>query len=218
MKFVLIHGAATDSRVWDEPARALRAAGNDVLAPDRPQSGDLDTEVAFLAPMCVDAMVVGVSGGATLGLEVAARGIRLRGALLHEPAAGSLAPGLLSHVAEGLERDGVRGFGKALYGDGRNTSFTRATEATVRREFAMFGAFEPAPLSVAPQSISITVGSASPPSRFASTQALAAFLGARWSVLDGTGHAAHLDNALTPAAIERLTGSASEPLSHQPSQ
>ena len=153
-----------------------------------------------------------------LGLEVAARGIRLRGELLHEPDAGSLAPRLLSHVAEGLERDGVRGFGKALYGDGWNTSFTRATEATVRREFAMFGAFEPAPLSVAPQSISITVGSASPPSRFASTQALAAFLGARWSVLDGTGHAAHLDNALTPAAIERLTGSASEPLSHQPSQ
>jgi pimeloyl-ACP methyl ester carboxylesterase len=139
MRIVLIHGAATDSQVRASTAAALReSTAATVTAPDRPQSGDLDTEVDFLAPLCAGAIIIGVSGGVTLGLELAARDADIVGALLHEPAAGSLAPGLLDHVAEGLASDGVAGFGHALYGPAWDPSYTHASLDTVRREFAMF--------------------------------------------------------------------------------
>jgi hypothetical protein len=41
--------------------------------PDLACRGSLDTEVRALATLCADAVVVGVSGGATLGWEMAAR-------------------------------------------------------------------------------------------------------------------------------------------------
>lgn len=97
---VLVHGAATTARIWDRLLPHL--TGFRVHVPDRPSSGDLETELAALAPLCAGAYVVGVSGGTTLGLALASRGVPMRAALLHEPAAGSLAPGLLTHVAAGL--------------------------------------------------------------------------------------------------------------------
>lgn len=193
-RVVLIHGAATDSRVWDATAAALSGTA-EVLAPDRPQSGDLDTEIAFLAPMCLGAFVFGVSGGATLGLELAARGVPLAGALLHEPAAGSLAPGLLDHVAAGLASGGIEGFGHALYGPAWQPGRTRATRATVAAEFAMFAAFEPTPLP-APDRIVLSVGELSPAPRHRAVTALARFLNTRRLVLPGVGHAAHLEGGL----------------------
>ena len=57
------------------------------------------TEVDVLIAPVAGALVVGVSGGATLGLELAARGVGFRAAVLHEPAVGSLLPGLLDGVA-----------------------------------------------------------------------------------------------------------------------
>lgn len=195
MTVVLIHGAATDSRVWAAAVDSLTDSGEAVIAPDRPQSGDLDTEVEFLAPLCAGATVIGVSGGATLGLELAARGVPLRAALLHEPAAGSLAPGLLAHVADGLASGGVRGFGRALYGPRWAPTMTVADEATVRREFAMFGAFEPRRPTGHCDGIVLTVGEHSPAARVASVRALSGALGLPWRALPGAGHAAHLDGA-----------------------
>jgi pimeloyl-ACP methyl ester carboxylesterase len=200
MRIVLIHGAATDSRVWQTTADSLRhATGADIQTPDRPQSGDLDTEVEFLAPKCEGAFIIGVSGGATLGLELAARGVDILGALLHEPAAGSLAPGLLAHVARGLDSDGVLGFGRALYGPSWDPSLTRATIETVRAEFAMFGGFEPAPLGALSGRVLLTVGEHSPAPRYQAVQNLAESLEVPWRILTGVGHAAHLEGGFLDA-------------------
>jgi pimeloyl-ACP methyl ester carboxylesterase len=192
-RVVLVHGAATDSRVWAATAAAF-GERVEVVAPNRPQSGDLDTEVAFLAPLCDGAFVVGVSGGATLGLELAARGVPIAGAVLHEPAAGSLAPGLLDHVAEGLATGGIAGFGAALYGPAWDPSCTTVSLETVAAEFAMFGAFEPGPLGELAARVTLTVGENSPPSRHRAVRALCDHLGADQRQLPGTGHAAHLEN------------------------
>lgn len=198
-RIVLIHGAATDSRIWQSAAEALRRTGAEVLAPDRPQSGSLETEVAFLAPLCAGAFVIGVSGGATLGLELAARGVELRGALLHEPAAGSLAPGLLRTAGRRLADDGVAGFGSTLYGPRWTTACTRVPLATVQAEFAMFSAFEPAPLGGNSERVLLTVGEHSPEARHRAVADLAQFLGVRHRTLPGVGHAAHLEGAIPHA-------------------
>jgi pimeloyl-ACP methyl ester carboxylesterase len=201
MRIVLIHGAATDSRVWALTAAALReSTAATVTAPDRPQSGDLDTGVDFLGPLCAGAFVIGVSGGATLGLELAARGVDIAGALLHEPAAGSLAAGLLDHVAEGLAADGVAGFGHALYGSAWNPSYTHASLDTVRREFAMFAAFEPALLGDIAERVVVTVGERSPAPRHQAVRAIADHVHVPWRVLGGVGHAAHLEGGFTDSA------------------
>jgi pimeloyl-ACP methyl ester carboxylesterase len=171
--------------------------GEHVIAPDRPQSGDLDTEIDFLIPLCTNATVLGVSGGATLGLELATRGIPMRSVWLHEPAAGSLAPGLLTHVAEGLATGGVRGFGTALYGSRWDPSLTTATEASIRGEFAMFGRFEPSRLKIDTATVTLSVGANSPASRFDSVRSLSRFLDVGWMTLDGVAHAAHLEGGLT---------------------
>ncbi|MGW5384172.1 alpha/beta fold hydrolase [Nocardia sp. NPDC003963] len=199
MKVVLIHGVATDSRVWAATVAALGPAV-EVHAPDRPQSGDMDTEIAALAPLCEGAFVVGVSGGATLGLEMAARGVGFAGALLHEPAAGSLAPGLLDDIARAFHRDGVAGFGRALYGPSWTPELTAVARATVAGELAMFRAFEPRPVGAAATRITVTVGQNSPPARHRSVRDLGAALGLETQVLPGTAHAVHLE---TPAQLAR---------------
>ena len=92
-RVVLIHGAATTSRVWRHVVPLLAAGGPvSVTVPDRPCTGDLATETAALRPSCAGAVVAGVSGGATLGLALAAAGVPAA-AVLHEPAVGSLLPG-----------------------------------------------------------------------------------------------------------------------------
>ncbi|GGL32737.1 alpha/beta fold hydrolase [Nocardia jinanensis] len=192
MRVVLIHGVATDSRVWAATIAALGPAV-EVHAPDRPQSGDMDTEIAALAPLCEGAFAVGVSGGATLGLEMAARGVGFAGALLHEPAAGSLAPGLLDDVARAFRSEGVAGFGRTLYGPSWTTDLTAAAHETVAGEFAMFRGFEPRPVGPLADRITLTVGQHSPPARHRSVRDLGAALGLEWRVLAGTGHAAHLE-------------------------
>src|SRR5258708_40295051 len=93
-RVVLIHGAATTSRVWRHVIPLLTEAGGlDVSCPDRMSSGDLAAEVAALRDVCHGAIVAGGSGGATLGLALAAAGGSMRAALLHEPAGGWPDPG-----------------------------------------------------------------------------------------------------------------------------
>ena len=88
-RVVLIHGAATTGRVWRHVVPLLD--GFDVHCPDRPCSGDLAIEVTALTADCRGAVVAGVSGGATLGLALAAAGVPMAAALLHE--AGRRIPG-----------------------------------------------------------------------------------------------------------------------------
>ncbi|WP_456820611.1 hypothetical protein [Cellulomonas sp. URHB0016] len=204
-RLVLVHGTATDGRVWTSGPHGARAAtllahlqahGVDIHTPTRPQSGDLDTEVAFLTPLCEGAFVIGVSGGATLGLELAARGVEMAGAVLHEPAAGSLVPGLLAHVVAGLDADGVPGFGRALYGAAWTARMTRASSATVRAELAMFSAFEPATPTASAGRVALTVGGRSPEIRHRSVTALSSLLDLPAGTVRGVGHAAHLEGGL----------------------
>jgi len=110
-RVVLIHGAATTSRVWRRVVPLLE--GFDVRCPDRPCSGDLAAEVAVLGPACAGAVVAGVSGGATLGLALAAAGVPVAAAVLHEPAVGSLLPGLLDEMRAAYQAGGTAAFADA---------------------------------------------------------------------------------------------------------
>lgn len=198
---LLVHGAATTSAVWDALAGLLD--GIEVLAPDRPCSGDLATEVAFLAEAAGGSVVVGVSGGATLGLALAAGDIELAGAVLHEPAVGSLVPGLLTHVVAGFATGGVEGFGRALYGPSWTPSMAPADPGAVARDLAMFRAFEPHPVTPGQGPVVVTVGEDSPPPRHAAARALHERLGVGVRVLPGCGHFVQHDAPAALAAVVR---------------
>lgn len=211
-RVVLVHGAATTAAVWS-PVRAALARElpeAEVWAPQRAYSGDLATEVAALADVAAGALVGGVSGGATLGLALLASGVPVAGAVLHEPAVGSLVPGLLAHVAAGYEERGVAGFGAALYGPAWNLSMAPADPAAVRRDFAMFRVFEPVRLPAVPPRASTTVGALSPSVRHEAARALHSFAGLPYQVLEGCGHAIHLEQPGLFAAVIgrtlRITG------------
>jgi len=191
VRIVLVHGVATTSRVWRDVAPLLPG---EVVAVDRPASGDLDVEVAHLAALCSGAVVVGVSGGATLGYEIVSRGVPVAAAVLHEPAAGSLAPGLLTHVDQAFTANGrVEDFGAALYGPRWSVSESDADSSMVAAEFAMFRAFEPASLGDAAGRVLLTTGSLSPVARRNSVERLSDYSGAPTAVVTGCSHAAHLE-------------------------
>jgi pimeloyl-ACP methyl ester carboxylesterase len=214
-RVVLIHGAATTAAIWSGVRKSLAANRPDVpvIAPQRAYSGDLGTEVAALADLCADAVVVGVSGGATLGLALLAAGVPLAGALLHEPAVGSLVPGLLAPVVAAYAAGGVAGFGAALYGPAWDPAMAPDDPEAVRRDLAMFRAFEPAPSTLSstpppsapapPGRVTTTVGALSPPARYEAARALRVHCGLPYQILDECGHAAHLER---PDLLAMLAG------------
>ncbi|MFC1443615.1 alpha/beta hydrolase [Streptacidiphilus sp. N1-10] len=209
-RILLVHGAATTAGVWSTVRKLLEngSPAFEVQAPTRACSGDLRTEVDALADAAAGAVVVGVSGGATLGLALLAAGVPVAGALLHEPAVGSLVPGLLARVAEEYAAHGVAGFGSALYGPAWDVSMAPADPDSVRRDFAMFRAFEPpaAPLRLSAL-VTTTVGELSPPPRHRAAQALRSAAGIPFRVLPGCGHAVHLERPdELAAAVRELTG------------
>ncbi len=208
-RVVLIHGAATTSRVWRRVRPLLR--GFDVVVPDRPCSGDLSAEVAALRQQCAGALVVGVSGGATLGLALAAAGVPMTAALLHEPAVGSLLPGLLDGVRRAYSAGGVSAFARSLYGPAWTDAEAPADPAAVARDLAMFAAFEPAapvPVMRAGQVV-ITVGECSPAIRHDSVRRLAGRFGYPAWVVPGAGHAAHLTHPEEFTALIRRASAGS---------
>jgi pimeloyl-ACP methyl ester carboxylesterase len=177
--------------------------GFDVVAPDRPSSGRLDDELAFLAPLAHGTVVVGVSGGATLGLALAASDVPLAGAVLHEPAVGSLVPGLLDHVVAGWTTGGVEGLGKALYGSSWSGAMAPDDPAAVARDLAMFRAFEPLPPRPGQGPVVATVGADAPPLRHAAARALEDRLGLSVRVLPGGSHFVHHDRPEALADVVR---------------
>jgi pimeloyl-ACP methyl ester carboxylesterase len=186
---VLVHGAATTGAVWHRVQEALSDVS--VIAPTRPMTGDLEREVEWLTTLSDGRAYVGVSGGATLGLALLSRSAGPTLAVLHEPAPGRFAPGLLAPFARAFE-DGVDAFGYALYGDAFSEVLDKPPHDTVARELAMFASFEPAqPLADVP--IILTVGEHSSPGRHLSVQRLAEFVGATVEVLPGVGHSPHLE-------------------------
>ncbi len=175
--------------------------GLDVVAPDRPCLGDLDAELGALEPIVDGALLVGVSGGATLGLAFAASETRLAGAILHEPAVGSLVPGLLGPVAAAYSENGVPGFGATLYGSLWDPGMASADPGAVERELPMFRAFEPAAAAPGQGPVLVTVGGDSPPPRHAAATALRERLGYRVRVIPGTSHFVPAEQ---PEALARL--------------
>ena len=200
---VLIHGAATTASVWDAVVAELH--GLDVVAVDRPCTGDLAAELEWLAPRVRGALVVGVSGGATLGLALAASRVPLAGALLHEPAVGSLAPALLAGVAAAYAVGGVEGFGAALYGAGWDRSMAADDDAVVARELPMFRSFEPERASEAQGPVLVTVGELSPAGRHDAARALRDRLDYPVTVIPGAVHFVQHDRPAQYARLIRAT-------------
>ncbi|MBL7494787.1 alpha/beta hydrolase [Frankia sp. CNm7] len=206
--FLLLHGAATTGAIWAGVRREL--GERPVLAPDRPSCGDLDREVAALRAAVEEVsgaagagpvVFGGVSGGATLGLAALAAGVPLAAAVLHEPAVGSLLPGLLAPMAAAFESGGVTAFGRALYGASWRPSDAPADPGAVGRDLAMFLRFEPAMPRPTPGPVVITVGERSPQARYRAAEVLRRELGLPVRVLPGCGHAAHLE---APGAFAAL--------------
>jgi len=203
--FLLLHGAATTGAIWAAVRGEL--GERPVLTPNRPSTGDLAGELAALraaveaaarpeAPAPAPASPVvfgGVSGGATLGLAALAAGVPLAAAVLHEPAVGSLLPGLLAPMAAAFESGGVAAFGRALYGGRWQPSDAPTDPGAVARDLAMFLRFEPAAPKPTPGTVVVTVGEKSPDFRHRAAELLRRELGMTVQVLPGCGHAAHLE-------------------------
>jgi len=216
IRVLLVHGAATTATVWDRFVPLLFAQDVkdlEITAPDRPSLGDLDAELASLADMAHGAFVVGVSGGATVGLALLASDVRLAGAVLHEPAVGSLAPGLLDHVVTGFVTGGVPGFAHALYGPGWSPDMAPDDSGAVERDLAMFRRFEPAAARPGQGPATITVGETSPEARHRAALALSEKFGFPTRVLPRSGHFVHRDNpaALADVVLELIRASGTAP-------
>jgi len=187
VRIVCVHGAATTARIWDRLIPLLPEY--DVVAVERPRSGDLDQELEWLAPHVEGSWVLGVSGGATLGLALAASDTPIAGAILHEPAVGRLAPGLLAPFAETFEQGGTQAFGRALYGDSWSLDQAPAGgDPITTRELAMFQAFEPQRSAPDQGRVLITVGGSSPPARHLAARALRDDLGYEIQTLPAARH------------------------------
>lgn len=197
-RIVLVHGAATTPSVWDDVRALLPEL--DVSAPSRPSTGDFAQESAWLAGLAEDAIVFGMSGGATLVLELAARGCSAAALIAHEPAAGSLAPDLFPPLARALSDGGVTAFGAALYGELWSRDAALDDDA-VARDLAMFRTFEPrAPAIDAPPTL-VTTGSRSPAVRHRLARSLESQLGYRIATIEGCAHFVAREN---PAAVAQL--------------
>jgi len=192
---VLVHGAASTAHVWDAVIAELD--GIDVLAPDRPGTGSLDSEIDWLESLASGAVVFGMSGGATLALGLAMRGASARAIIAHEPAAGSLSPELFAPLAQALGADGVAGFGAALYGP-LWSLHPSVSEESVRADLAMFRSFEPAP-AIHPH-VLITTGDRSPAIRHTIAARLSE-LGYSTATLPGSSHFAAAE---APCAVATL--------------
>jgi pimeloyl-ACP methyl ester carboxylesterase len=201
-RIVLVHGIATTASVWDRVVDALAVRGiRDVVAVQRPCTGSLSEEIEALAPLTEDALVVGQSGGATLALALAASDHSLAGVVAHEPAVGSLVPGLLAPVAAAFAERGVVGLGSTLYGPSWSIDMAGRDLAAIPGELAMFRAFEPARAHANQRPVLVTVGAASPAIRHTAAAALHTRLGYEVVPLEGATHFAAWDAPVPFAAV-----------------
>lgn len=163
----------------------------------------MSAETDWLESLAHDAVVLGISGGATLVLELASRpgaGGAL-GLIAHEPAGGTLAPSLFPPLAAALASGGVDAFGAALYGPHwrRDPS---VTDDSVSRDLAMFRGFEPA-AAWPGANVLVTTGGLSPTVRHDLAAALASVHGYPIRTVQGSGHFLPHDNPT--AAVELVT-------------
>lgn len=228
---VLIHGAAATPHIWRLVSTQLakRLPGVNITIPERNSSGDLDTEIENLWSKCSGQIAVGVSGGATLVWELCARGCPLAGAVIHEPAAGSLVPGLLSYpgsawtgwrnkhneTATSSEwqqwcRSAAEVFGHRLYGNSWTPEELPRNSEAVLRDYLMFSQFEPRkPVC---SNTTLTIGALSPKLRYDVSACFLEHFGVSSIVIPDARHCVQLENpagfAETIAEVYRATSNA----------
>ncbi|MGH9274342.1 MAG: alpha/beta fold hydrolase [Acidimicrobiales bacterium] len=219
---VLLHGVGVGADTFLELARLL-AADHRVLVLERP-GGDgwavpIDEQAEAVAETmvelrCTGAVVVGVSGGATVALALGIHHAKVIGGLvLHEPLVGPLAPELHDRFTEAA-RHAQQGDAEALdvvrsllgvstwerLGlSGRVQVEAGASRA--RAEVPMFAAFSPTAVELATLRrwpVLTTIGGHSGPERRAAAEVLATLAGASVAVVPDAGNAAQLD---APAAL-----------------
>ncbi len=215
---VLLHGVGTGPVTFADLA-ALLAPDHRVLVLERPRRPGVAVPLEDQAQAVADtiaavtpsgrAALVGVSGGATLGLLV---GIRrpevLDGLLLHEPLVGRHAPALASRFAELAGQASVHDaaalasvravLGKdtweGLSGATRVDLFTAA--ASARLEIPLFAAFDPSEAelrSLQHLPVCTTVGSRSGADRREAAVVLTELAGSPLQEVAGAGNAVQLD-------------------------
>ncbi|KFJ04196.1 hypothetical protein BISU_1234 [Bifidobacterium subtile] len=200
-KIVLIHGAAATSRIWRLVIAELHVSlpYTRILVPDRRCTGNMDKETDDLWEACSGALVVGVSGGATLAWALASRKCPMLGMIAHEPAAGNLCPGLLSYAGSAWSESTLNPvrratlFGERLYGTQWNADELPSDVAAVSRDYRMFSQFNPAPPRINPSVITLTIGALSPKIRYDAAQAYEQTFGIPSHTLAGAKHCVQLE-------------------------
>lgn len=222
---VLLHGVGVGPGSF-APLVELLCDRHRVIVLDRPgapgEAADLAAHADRIAEVVAahvgaGARLVGVSGGATLGLVLALRHPDLFGSyLVHEPLLGRLAPTLhqrfqvaAASAAEGDEA--AMAVVIAVMGPETWAALGPEDQAAARRqatrwreEIAMFASFDPTPDSLRRlqgRPVLVTVGGRSGPERVAAAEVLAELAGAEVRTVPGAGNAAHLDAARTFADL-----------------
>jgi pimeloyl-ACP methyl ester carboxylesterase len=229
---VLVHGVGLAPAIFDRLIDHL--PDMHVTTPRRPTyrtpAGPAPTTVEHEAAMLLDEwtaasdrplLVVGVSGGATLAVAMAATGHpRLAGVVAHEPLIGRLAPELHEAVVAAADRlsagdepapERAVAFVAGLVGQdtwaqlpSSTTTFPADHAAAVLDEVPRFTAFAPSVTSLRSGAalMTITTGSRSHARRHAAAAVLAD-AGARTEVVPGAGHLAPWEAPTDFAAVIR---------------
>lgn len=223
---VLVHGVGVGPASFARLADRLEDRHR-VVAVERPVGpggaaldvvDQADRLAEVLADLGVgDGLLVGVSGGATVGLALAIRHPGVAGALvLHEPLLGGHAVGLHAQFNEAAARaaTGIEGamdvvrtvMGEATWDalgpDGQEAS--RAQAARWQAEIPMFAAFEPTAgelSSLRDQPVLVTVGARSTVERRLAAAVLQNLAGVDVVEVPGAANAAHLDAPDAFAAV-----------------
>lgn len=212
---VLLHGVGAGPDTF-APLAELLAVDHRVLVLERPGGAHRPVSLegqaeavaeAMAAHGAGDALVVGVSGGATLALALAIRH-REVGVVVHEPLVGRRATALhqrFAAAARQAERSDAAALEvvRAVLGEATWQRLAPAARARIeadaaraRAEIPVFAAFDPSPADLASlgtRPLLTTVGARSGPERRAAAAVLAEAAGATVAEVDGAGNAVHLD-------------------------
>jgi pimeloyl-ACP methyl ester carboxylesterase len=235
---VLCHGVGLGPEVMASCARLLAPTGAVAVvhrpgygrlaaAPPAPLDEQVERLAATLGAVADTAgalpALVGVSGGATLGLSLVLGHPELVSVVvLHEPLVGPLAPELHAAVADRAAHlamtpgpDAVCAFVADLIGASTWQTLTyderdgvAERELLVRAEVAAFAAFAPSAdaleaLRTAPVRVVVSTGARSPSPRRAAASVLASLAGAIPVTVPGCGHLAPVDAPVELGALVR---------------
>lgn len=235
---VLLHGVGVGVETFELVAADL-ATDHRVAVLERPGSAGTPVPLADQADQLAqaitdrfgsDALVVGVSGGATLALLVGMRhpGIA-RSMVAHEPLVGPLAPDLhrrFTAIAERADRsdDDALAVVRAVMGPMSWTGLEPSTRALiearaawVRAEVPLFARFAPTAAELASLRscpLLVTVGGRSEGERHVATDVIARLTGASVATIPGAGNAVQLDAPVGFAATVRTWNQARLGCSH----